>query len=307
MAGRTFIFREDWLEFLVILNEKQREHVIYAACCHAFGQNLPKLSQIEMVAFTSIKGSIDRDMNKFEERKAKNRENGKKGGRPRSEKTEKNPEKPFGFENNQMVSGENHMVSEDLRSVSNPIPIPISNTLNKESIALSPSYNSSPDGSELEGVSEEEKERILYEFVFVKNLAAPQKELREFLSFNNRDGRIWSRMSDDRKSEAITRWQQQPPRPPRFQPAFLRFWKGMYDAMVETGAPTDVLQDAMSESVSFNLSGMYNVIHCTERVKDYIEQEEMLTRTKPVFKELCAATKRPYTQYTIESDEPDRT
>ena len=51
-----------------------------------------KLTQI---AFIPIKTTLKRDLDKYEEQKERNRENGKKGGRPK--KTEENPKNPVGY------------------------------------------------------------------------------------------------------------------------------------------------------------------------------------------------------------------
>lgn len=241
MTARTFIFREEWLDFLADLNEKSQDKVFRAVRCYAFEREMPQLSVAESIAFNFIKASVDRDMEKYEERRLKNRENGKKGGRPRAEKTQNNPEKPFGFENNQMVSGENQMVSEVSRSVCNPIPIPISSNPVKGVTTSSPSQG---DGE----VSEEEKEEILSEFFF-RNMAAPEKEVQEFLAYNNTEGRCWAKMSRARRRESVEGWQQKPERPPRFQADFLAMWKQLFGVLAR--APDEIRLAALSDKIKF--------------------------------------------------------
>ena len=67
---------------------------------------VPELDGISMMAFSFIQSQMDRDSKKYENRCSSNRENGKKGGRPKkendSEETEKktkNPKKPIKIKN----------------------------------------------------------------------------------------------------------------------------------------------------------------------------------------------------------------
>ena len=58
-----------------------------------------ELDGISMMAFSFIQSQMDRDSKKYENRCSSNRENGKKGGRPKKENdTEENPKNPLGFE-----------------------------------------------------------------------------------------------------------------------------------------------------------------------------------------------------------------
>lgn len=60
---------------------------------------VPELDGISMMAFSFIQSQMDRDSKKYENRCSSNRENGKKGGRPKKENdTEENPKNPLGFE-----------------------------------------------------------------------------------------------------------------------------------------------------------------------------------------------------------------
>ena len=59
----------------------------------------PELDGISMMAFSFIQSQMDRDSKKYENRCSSNRENGKKGGRPKKENdSEENPKNPMGFE-----------------------------------------------------------------------------------------------------------------------------------------------------------------------------------------------------------------
>ena len=60
---------------------------------------VPELDGISMMAFSFIQSQMDRDSKKYENRCSSNRENGKKGGRPKKENDlEENPKNPLGFE-----------------------------------------------------------------------------------------------------------------------------------------------------------------------------------------------------------------
>ena len=290
MSGRTFIFREDWFDFLGNLSEKQQEHVVHAVWCYAFCLDMPQLSQIEGVAFNCIKGSVDRDMAKFEERRRKNQENGRKGGRPRSENAEKNPKKPNGFEKNQMVSAENQMVSEEKRWVSNPIPIPISSSANiKSTTAFFPPSLSSPQ-------VDEEKEKIIYKFFF-DNMASPEAEYARFMEFNNSDGREWEKMGSERKMQALESWKQKPKKDPRFSKEFLAMWKNVYGKLKELGAPEAVLMSALCDGLDVKCSADAMFIFCKVELWEYIE--ENLDEIKPIIIPYMRSKKCENLKYNI--------
>lgn len=100
----------------------------------------------------------------------------------------------------------------------------------------------------------EDKEKILFNFFF-RNLASPEKEVENFLRYNNEGNRSWDALPDEKKAEAITRWQQQPAKRPRFDVGFLSMWKKVYMTLSEMNAPGDVLHGLLSDKVSVKLSG----------------------------------------------------
>ena len=167
----------------------------------------------------------------------------------------------------------------------------------KSSKSISPSLDSSPQGSESEG---EEKEKILFEFFFEKNLASPEKEVELFLDYNNRDGRIWAQMSEERKDEAIKRWRQEPAQSPRFRKDFLSMWRNVYEVLRETGAPTEVRLDALSDTIAIATKGIYVRLTCSLRLKNYLESEEVLIKVRPHILGYVKLQKAQYLQYLIE-------
>ena len=113
--ARNFIFREEWLEYMEPMTQKQRNNVVAAIIDYAFPQEGEEfrrnLEPIEQVVFNCIKGSIERDRSKYEQSAERNRTNGRKGGRPGkketqnpvgflgfSEETPKNPSEKVGFD-----------------------------------------------------------------------------------------------------------------------------------------------------------------------------------------------------------------
>ena len=167
----------------------------------------------------------------------------------------------------------------------------------KNSTCDFPSLNSSPAGEERREISEEEKEKILFEFVFEKNLAAPGKELKLFLDYNNRDGRSWASMSEGRRYKAMTSWKQEPEQAPRFRQDFLAMWRTIFETMVDLHAPRELRMAMLSDNVTVGIGGRCVVITCDEAVAHSLEQEEMIERVRPAIKTFLDSVKRGYIQY----------
>lgn len=78
-------------------------------------------------------------------------------------------------------------------------------------------------------------------------MASPEKEVDEFLAYNNTDGRCWAKMSGTRRSESVEGWQQKPDRPPRFQVDFLAMWKQLFGVLAR--APSEIRLAALSDKI----------------------------------------------------------
>lgn len=89
----AIMFYRDWLEQVEILNLEQRGALLTVLISDAdsVGDGDPLLK----MAFGFIYNQIKRDRKKYEEQCQKNRENGKKGGRPKKEKTAVLNEDPY--------------------------------------------------------------------------------------------------------------------------------------------------------------------------------------------------------------------
>ena len=90
---KSFVLYEDMWDMFELLSGEERGILISAIFNYVrHGAEDLELSPLLRMAFTAIKNTLDRDREAYEEKCAKNRENAKKGGRPKSsEKTERLP------------------------------------------------------------------------------------------------------------------------------------------------------------------------------------------------------------------------
>ena len=95
----SFLIYHEYREPLKLLTDEQRGQLLMALIDYSESGVVPELDGISMMAFSFIQSQMDRDSKKYENRCSSNRENGKKGGRPKKENdSEENPKKPIGFE-----------------------------------------------------------------------------------------------------------------------------------------------------------------------------------------------------------------
>lgn len=85
---------KDFISIAEALDNGQRGRLFLAILQYANGQEVTPLQGAEYIAFLTIKAQIDRDQSEYASRTEKNRENGRKGGRPK---------KANGFSENQTV------------------------------------------------------------------------------------------------------------------------------------------------------------------------------------------------------------
>ena len=96
----SFILYHEHFELFAPLNQKQRGDLVTAIFEHECGGDIPKLDKQTKMAFISIRQDLVRNGKAYEERCRQNKENGKKGGRPpinKTEKTERFSKKPNGY------------------------------------------------------------------------------------------------------------------------------------------------------------------------------------------------------------------
>lgn len=95
----SFLIYHEYREPLKLLTDEQRGRLLMALIDYSESGVVPELDGISMMAFSFIQSQMDRDSKKYENRCSSNRENGKKGGRPKKENdSEENPKNPMGFE-----------------------------------------------------------------------------------------------------------------------------------------------------------------------------------------------------------------
>lgn len=100
MDKSSFLIYLDYEEQFNLLTDEQVGQLMRAIIKYEKTREIPQLDGVVKMAFSFIKTQLDRDREKYEARCEKNRENAKKGGRPR--KNQKDNLKTDGFNENQM-------------------------------------------------------------------------------------------------------------------------------------------------------------------------------------------------------------
>ena len=91
---KSFLIYLDYEEHFKLMSDEQLGQLIRAIIEYEKNKEVPRLDGMVKMAFSFIKAQLDRDREKYEEKCAKNKENGAKGGRPKknqmvNEKTER--------------------------------------------------------------------------------------------------------------------------------------------------------------------------------------------------------------------------
>lgn len=93
----SFILYQEQKEIFDTLTDNEAGKLIKAIFEYESGQS-PKLNKTLSLVFIPIKNALDRNRQKYEAQVEKNRENGKKGGRPKkTNKTKEKQNNPSGF------------------------------------------------------------------------------------------------------------------------------------------------------------------------------------------------------------------
>ena len=102
MEKKSFILFAEHEEIFESLSDKQAGQLIKGIFKYEKTQEIPQLDKTVRVAFIPIKQILDKNREEYIKKCEKNKENGRKGGRPKkSVETETNPNKPNGFFENQ--------------------------------------------------------------------------------------------------------------------------------------------------------------------------------------------------------------
>lgn len=104
----TFILRSDFYPQVQLLTREQRGDLLTAIFAYTSDENIPDLDGVTKMCFEFIKASIDFYAVKYDAQCEKNRENGRKGGRPKkaagNDENQPDSDKTGRFEENQPES-----------------------------------------------------------------------------------------------------------------------------------------------------------------------------------------------------------
>lgn len=124
MERKSFVFYKEWKEAIKDLPDDVRLEIYESIIEYATTGNVQGLKPLANTAFNFIKPTIDKDAKKYLAIIERNRNNGNKGGRPRSVSHENpnNPIKPSGFSGNpNNLDNDNEYDNED-NKLSSPLP-----------------------------------------------------------------------------------------------------------------------------------------------------------------------------------------
>lgn len=100
----TFILYTEYAKHLSLLNMEQRGVLFTAIMSFQIGEELPKMDGMTQMAFSFIKSDLERTEENYQKKVETNRENGKRGGRPKKETEtpkangfQEKPKKPNGY------------------------------------------------------------------------------------------------------------------------------------------------------------------------------------------------------------------
>lgn len=97
MEKASFLMYLDYKEHLNLLSDEQVGQLIRAIYHYEETGEIPQLEGMIKMAFSFIKAQLDRDREKYQAKCEKNRENAKKGGRPKKQKDISKSEKTERF------------------------------------------------------------------------------------------------------------------------------------------------------------------------------------------------------------------
>ena len=84
----SFLMYLDYEEHFKLMTDEQLGQLLRAIMEYEKTRQVPQLDGMVKMAFSFIKAQLDRDREKYEEKCAKNKENGKRGGRPKKNQTD---------------------------------------------------------------------------------------------------------------------------------------------------------------------------------------------------------------------------
>lgn len=117
-AGKgTFILRCDFYQQVQLLSREQRGDLLTALFAYTSGEDTPELDGMTSMCFEFIRASIDAYSEKYDAKCQQNRENGKRGGRPKKADAEMENQsetaKPIGNNGNRTESEKTDRFNEN--------------------------------------------------------------------------------------------------------------------------------------------------------------------------------------------------
>lgn len=167
----SFILYTEQAEIINELTNEEAGQLLKAIYNYAKGEEV-ELSGVTKLAFIPIRQQIDRNNEKYEAFKEKQSENGKKGGRPRKEETQKNPKNPSLFLETQKSLNVNVNVNENVND----------NVLSYESIEEKESEQNFSSSQKVDPLVLVDRVKQVYKSVIGKDCFISQSESDKLMS-----------------------------------------------------------------------------------------------------------------------------
>ena len=229
----TFLLRHDFFPQIRMLTMEQRGRLLTAIYAHATEDDLPEMDGMTTLCFGFIRASLDANAKKYYAECEQNRENGRKGGRPK---------KADGFEENRTVFSESEgFSSKPEEKHENPIESVSDSDIDSESDSVSVSESET---------REEEREKF-FEIFFFRNFRNPAREVDRFVNHYQATG--WMRKGErvvDKAALAKAWAEEKTTEPPRYPVGFLQCWREIYDKLSAVAVCRDMLTDLRGVEVT---------------------------------------------------------
>lgn len=274
----TFILRNDFFPQIKMLDREQRGDLLTAIFAYSTGEEPPRMDTVTQMCFGFIRASLDANSERYRAICDKNRENGRRGGRPCG--------KPNASEDYQTVYAENERTAEKPDANSEK---PVVSDF--DSYSESKSYADSVSAVESK-TRQRERENFLKILLFEKKLLCPQTELDRFTAHYEKTGWV------DANGNAI-----------KNRLAALRSWTpakeavkcpvrtaAIWQEVVETAARADPALDCTPMLALFRgLCCEGQTIHITVADKSLADlMERRIQSIRPVFDKHFGALKLNY-------------
>ena len=198
-----------------------------------FAQELPEMDELTTLCFGFIRASLDANAKKYYAECEQNRENGRKGGRPK---------KADGFEENRTVFSESGgFSSKPAGNRENPIESVSDSDIDSESDSVSVSESET---------REEEREKF-FEIFFFRNFRNPANEVDRFVNHYQATG--WMRKGEkvvDKAALARAWTEEKTSEPLRYPVRFLQCWHEIYDRLSTVAVCRDMLTDLQGVEIT---------------------------------------------------------